>query len=437
MVYRIYFAASLLLILTACTKFEDAEVTSRNTFVHFFSSGTNFIGSVAEPDTEGGFILAGEVSYDNGITDAVVIKTDVSGRKIWEKVISNSKINSIKPTENGYILLGDSIELNSQSAEVSELVNTYARLLLLDKQGNILRERVQTGEVKRIVNDKTILLKVDYHGNGITLDANGNIIILGSYRIPGEKETSFVSAFNPGNLNALWFRSYSLLDRDYINCNALHITASSKLVWASKTFTQVQNLSREYLSISFVEPNSTFENNSIYGERDDRNHSVEDIQPSSIGYGAIGTYSEPNGLNSNIYFVRIDRNGNIIPGSARYIDGQEIILNNKIYTESEKTTSNSKDEGLALIGTNDGYLLAGSMNSTPTVGNGGKDIILIKLDAFGNLLWRKIIGGSGDETVNSIRVTSDKGLLIFGTNTINDLSSIMLLKTDEQGDLKN
>ncbi len=437
--YRIYFAVAFLLLLTDCTKFEDAEMTERNTFVHFYSSGANFIGSVAELDTDGGFILTGEIRYDNGVkegvTDALVIKTDARGRKVWEKVIPNGLMNAIKPTENGYILLGDSIELNTQSPEVSELVNSYAKLLIMDKQGNILRQRVQTGSVKRIVNDKTISLKVDYHGNALTLDANGNVIILGTYRIPGENESTFVSAFNPSNMvNPLWYRSYSLLGRDYVNCNALHMTPGSKLIWASKTFTQEQNLSREYLSISFVEQNSTFENNSIYGERDDRNHSVEDLQQSSIGYGAIGTYSEPNGSNSNIYFVRIDPNGNIIPGSVRYIDGEDLIRNNKILEITEKTTSKSNDEGLAILGTNDGYVLAGSITSTPLVGKGGKDIILIKLDPFGNLLWRKLIGGSGDETVSSIRETSDKGLLLFGTNTINGVSSIMLLKTDEQGD---
>ena len=436
--YRIYFAAAFLLLLAACTKFEDAEMTERNTFVHFYSSGTNFIGSVAEPDTDGGFILTGEIRNDNGVTDALVIKTDARGHKVWEKVIPNGLINAIKVVDNGYILLGDSIELNPSSPEVSELVNSYAKLLIMDTQGSILGQHIKTGSVKRTVNDKAIILKVDFHGNALTVDHDGNIIILGTFRIPGENEYSFVSAFNPSDLSdSLWYRSYGLLGRDYVNCNALHMTPSSKLVWASKTFTQEQNLSREYLSISFVEPKSTFENNSVYGERDDRNHSVEDIQKSSVGYAAIGTYSEPNGSNSNIYFVRIDPNGNIVPESARYIDGEDLILNHKLLESESKTSSGSNDEGLAIVGTSDGYVLAGSVTSTPTVGNGGKDIVLIKVDAFGNLVWSKLIGGTGDETVCSIRETPDKGLLLCGTNTINGLSSIMLVKTDRNGNLDN
>jgi hypothetical protein len=89
------------------------------------------------------------------------------------------------------------------------------------------------------------------------------------------------------------------------------------------------------------------------------------------------------------------------------------------------------------VATKDGYVLACTMESTPTVGNGGKDILLIKLDAFGNLQWKKLIGGAGDETVTSIRETPDGGFLLCGTNTINGLSTIMLVKTDSKGDLNN
>ena len=105
--------------------------------------------------------------------------------------------------------------------------------------------------------------------------------------------------------------------------------------------------------------------------------------------------------------------------------------------KSEQTNSISQDEGLALTATSDGFVLAGALTSTPTVGNGGKDILLVKLDAMGNLLWKRTMGGTGDETITSIRETSDKGLLMFGTNTINGLSSMMLIKTDENGEIKD
>ena len=120
-----YFGIALIVVLASCTGFEEAELTERKTFIHFYSSGTDYVGTVAELDRDGGFILSGEVKKENGVTDAVLIKTDARGRKLWETVIPSGVINAILPTENGYILAGDSIQLNPTSADVHELVNTF------------------------------------------------------------------------------------------------------------------------------------------------------------------------------------------------------------------------------------------------------------------------------------------------------------------------
>ena len=435
---KIHFVTVLLTLLLSCTRFEEAEMTERQTFVHFYSSAADYVGSVAELDTDGGYILSGEVSKDDGSTDALIIKTDSRGRKVWEKVIPKSVIKAIKPWENGYIIAGDSIQANPQSTEVHELINSYARLMLLDQEGNTIANRITTATVTRRQNNEDVVLNVDFHGQAVTLDASGNIIMLGSYRVPGQNESSFVSACNPANIrNYTWYISYESLEHDYINCNSIHVTPSSTIAWASKMHTPQQGVSRDFVSIPHVSPNSAPINHTLFGATDSRNHSVEDMQKSPVGYCAVGTYSETNGLNANIYFIRIDANLNIVEGSERYIDGEELLLNNRMLDKSEQTNSISQDEGLALTATSDGFVLAGAITSTPTVGNGGKDILLVKLDAMGNLLWKRTMGGTGDETITSIRETSDKGLLMFGTNTINGLSSMMLIKTDENGEIKD
>jgi hypothetical protein len=75
------------------------------------------------------------------------------------------------------------------------------------------------------------------------------------------------------------------------------------------------------------------------------------------------------------------------------------------------------------------------MLTTPGRGKGGKDIFLIKIDAFGNVVWNKILGGTGNETVSSIRETADGGLLLCGSNEVSGLSSIFIIKTDKNGEL--
>ena len=435
-----YFFGIFLLVVASCTKFEDAGVTERKTFVHFYGSATNYFASVAELDTDGGFILSGEVRYDNGVTDALVIKTDSRGHKIWERVIPKGVVNAVRPTGSGYILAGDSIQQNPTSADVNELENTYAKLMLMDAQGNILARHISTDSIIVTQSSENVTLTVDYHADALALDHNGNVIMLGSFRTPGEKQAAFVSAFNPSNLgDSLWYRSYVSLDDDLINSRALHVTPSSTLVWAGNTYRQEQNLTREYLSIYKVAPNSNAapEIYGVFGQDDDRNHSVKDIQKAAVGFGAIGTYSETNGLNANIYFIRIEPNLEVRPENVRYIDGEELLLNNTLLGSDSRTTSTSFDEGLAIAATADGFVLAGALTTTPTVGNGGKDILLVKLDPFGNLLWKKLLGGTGDEVVVSVRETADKGLLLFGTNTINGLSTLMLIKTDERGEIKD
>jgi len=437
MKFRYYIATVIFLAFSACTKFEDAETTSRSTFVHFFSSENNYEGVVAELDSDGGFIVSGKITKENGETDALIIKTDARGHRIWETIIPKGIINGIKPSADGYVLVGDSIQLNSGSsqASLSELENSYGKLLFMDRSGTVVAQHTSTGSV-RIGNDT---LTVDYHGNAFAFDSTtGHIIMLGSYRIPGQHEKTFVSAFDPASIaDSVWLQRYESLDHDLFNCDAVYVTRSSDLVWASRLFTQQENVSRQFVGVSRVRPNSTFKTYTQYGESDSRNHSVEDLQRSSVGYCAIGTYSDNNGANGNIYFIRFDSNLGLMPGSARYFDGEELMLNDAALADESITVSGSIDEGLAVTATNDGFVLAGTLTSTPTVGNGGTDILLIKLDPFGNLLWKKLIGGSGDETVTSIRVTSDNGLLLCGTNTMNGLSTIMILRTDMNGDVNN
>lgn len=437
---KIYFTTAFLLVLAACTRFEDAEVTKRRTFVHFYSSATSYVASVAEVDTDGGFILSGEVRYDNGLTDALIIKTDARGRKIWEKVIQKGLVNAIKPAGNGYILAGDSIQLNPGSGQVHELVNSYAKLILMDLQGNIVQQHISTDAIARTIDGKSVTLTIDYHGEALAIDPGGDVIMLGSFQVPDENKSSFLSAFDPSDVSdSLWSRSYRSLEHDLINCHSLQVTPFSKLVWAANTYTQNQDVVREYLSIYEIAQNSNAapEKYGVFGEDDERNHSVKDIQRSSVGYCAIGTYSETNGLNGNMYFIRMNASMGILKESVRYIDGEALMLNNEILDSESRTTSASYDEGLAIIATSDGYVLAGAMTSTPTVGNGGKDILLVKLDPMGNLLWKKLLGGTGDEVIASIRETPDKGLLLFGTNTINGLSTLMLIKTDALGEIKD
>jgi len=91
------------------------------------------------------------------------------------------------------------------------------------------------------------------------------------------------------------------------------------------------------------------------------------------------------------------------------------------------------DNGWAVRQTkDDGYIISGFTNS---FGKGDMDIYLIKTDAKGELVWSKTFGGDGDEYGWDIRTTNDNGYIIasqtnsFGKGEID----AYLLKVDENG----
>jgi hypothetical protein len=107
---------------------------------------------------------------------------------------------------------------------------------------------------------------------------------------------------------------------------------------------------------------------------------------------------------------------------------------------TEQNVSVIQDSGEALAQTSDGgFILAGAATN-PVYG--GNDIWLVKIDAAGNFQWTKTLGGRSSEKVSSIKVANDGGFIICGTLTdgsseIGGLSSIFLIRTDSNGELKD
>lgn len=70
------------------------------------------------------------------------------------------------------------------------------------------------------------------------------------------------------------------------------------------------------------------------------------------------------------------------------------------------------DEAVSIIPLSDGgYLAAGNTRSS---GAGGFDILIMKLDHYGNIEWQKTLGGSLDDKIRVIKKTTDSGYIIIG-----------------------
>lgn len=92
----------------------------------------------------------------------------------------------------------------------------------------------------------------------------------------------------------------------------------------------------------------------------------------------------------------------------------------------QKTIGGSNgDFSNAFEATSDGGFILGGYSDSNISGektedsNGGTDIWIVKIDASGNIMWQKTIGGSGSDSVFSIKQTADGGYILGGTSDSN------------------
>ncbi len=147
------------------------------------------------------------------------------------------------------------------------------------------------------------------------------------------------------------------------------------------------------------------------GTNDDFGYS---ICPADNGqYLIVGsTNSSGNGL-SDIYVLCINENGDSV-WARTYGDS----LNETGYSIT-KTQDNN-------------YMIAGMTNS---YGAGGNDILAIKINPAGELIWEKTYGEIYDDIAYSVSATSDGGSIMTGTtySSGNHSGDIYLLKIDSLG----
>lgn len=424
-----YFLISLVAVCWSCNNIEDVDPSERKTFIRFFEAARNLSGISAEPTSDGYIILASE-QVSSGV-NGIVIRTDKNGNETGTRIYLPGFLpRAMKSGPQGYYVTGDRIQFNPSADNLFDLTVTSAMLYRLSSSGDTASIRAY---------DTAKVAKTDFHGSSVTINKNNEIILLGTFKEAKTQayERPFISAIDPTTLDTLWNKRYDVLERDYVNAKSVHTSDDGNIIWASALLREAGDLSRTFLAVPFVKEGSIFVNNDLFGETTDQELRVNDIQPAEVpqfGYGVVGSFALPTGKQSNVFFIRVDKYGNFIDGSERFFDGELSAAN----TPVQAGQSQSEDTGDAISSTRDGgYIIAGSLTTTVNRGNGGKDIFLIKVDANGNILWNKIIGGDGDETVNSIRETDDGSLLLCGTNNVSGLSSIFIMKTDAKGELKD
>ncbi|MBI4555679.1 MAG: VCBS repeat-containing protein [Planctomycetes bacterium] len=138
-------------------------------------------------------------------------------------------------------------------------------------------------------------------------------------------------------------------------------------------------------------------------------------QTSDGGYILAGYTGSLGAGGDDILVLRLDSNGNIV---------------------WQKTFGGSSHEyGQSIWQTSDGgYILAGY---TYTFAVGATDVLVLRLDSSGNIVWQRTLGGSNYDWGYSIQQTSDGGYILTGyTNSFGaGLEDILVLRLDSSGNI--
>lgn len=448
---------SLLFILAAsslvitCKNLESADPAPRSTFIKFYE-GPYSITAIGVEKIPGGFAILGNMNRitEKGIQiQTVLIETDEQGvRKgdfhYYDRVTSRAFKPIIKSGAlDQYIIVGDSISVNP-TAQQSANVEIYSISVLLVPK-SFEKEKEKRKYIRDLSTDST-KIRNDYFAGSIGLTGNSTgtgAVILGTFKegITNQQnapEEQLLWGLDT-DFNNDWETRYPLLTNTYSNAKSVHYR-NGNIIWASAIADVQGDFISSYLAIPFVKEQSVPINFSQFKETTSQRFLPKDIQPASspeFGYGVVGTYSEAiDGSKSNLFFLRVTADGTIIKGSERYFDAIGTIDDSTpdiIGNESEII-----DTGDAITSTSDGgFLLAGTLTTNPAKGNGGKDLLLIKVNSVGDLVWIKTMGGIGDEQPVAVTEAANGDILVCGTNNLLNYSSIFLMRIDKNGELKN
>jgi hypothetical protein len=431
-------------VLCGCTNIMDAPAAKRNSFVFFYPAKQNTLGTSAAPDADGGVVMTGfRTESLNDITKPtmVLIKTDAKGKPLFEKefpVLADTSYlygKAVKPIADGYLVAADNIKVTTD-ANSNQVTTTKIHVYKMDAQGN---------EVFKFVYKPAPNNGFSYIANSLNVDEQGNVIVLGTRGSINRLSVLLLFTPTANGYTLVWDQEFDLQTRNYTNGRAVQITANKNVIWAS-SITEVAR-AKSYAAFPVVVPGSTFANSRLIGENDDLNNIVvSDLQKNNFGFAAVGTnYTLVTGTvtsNNNFFFARLASDGNIL--DTRYYDDGNAINGTDPANLSKPEFNTLEDGGLAVAPAQDGgFLLVGYLDSRPAVGgltargNGGKDVSLIKVDAFGNVQWYKTYGGIGDEVANTAFQAADGGFIITGTSTVQGFASMFVMKVTSTGELNN
>jgi hypothetical protein len=375
-IFKTYFFLFILL-------FANIQISAQIIFETSYPSGAGY--SVKET-FDGGFIIAG-TTY----SQLLLLKTDHNGNLQWQKTFGVT--TGIHPEHKGY----DVIQLNDSGYLIAGVgkpfnSNTFAYYIRTDMAGNLIWEQKVYSDISPSLDQ--------FYGLRIFEDQNGNFISGGGYDAAS------------GN------------NSDYI---LIKLSASGNVI----------NIT--HIDIAFEEELSDFiyTDSALYfaGTVWDNSNTFFNILKTDTSGNILLNYNY--GLNQNSIvgatsFLLDSAENIIVTGIANYLSGANYFINKYSIAGDTLSAHNfpvnpqwqviySQD----ILQVKDRYFVTGSVTgNTPAEG------MIACSDTNGTQLFRQLFGGSMEDNLFAMSLTSDSNLIAVGYTETSSGSDIYLVCID-------
>lgn len=404
---------SVMVMLGSCRK-EKIQPEQANSFIKYYGKGgTQKAGNVAlTPD--GGYVLVGTTdSYGDG-KQIIVIKTDKFGNEEWNKVLGGAGDDEgeyvIVTTTGDYVIVGSKTDVTNNKTDASIIKLNNGGNVLFDslygdknynEKFNKIQETTDGGFVAVGQTDKVNPTKPE----GTSSDDKLDMLLLKT-NANGYKDWDVVIGIKYSDIGT----AVQQYDNDEFVTTATSTSASNFDIQITRGRIQIVSNKADYGVVANQNKSSINQNVLT---------AVDLIYDTGNAFYIIGS----TGNNDQIYLLKLDNNG--------------VMVSNGFATFGTV----GKDIAAAFQRTPDGgFIVTGSTTATDA-NDGSTDVLLIKTDASGNLIWTKQFGGSGNDIGTGVYCTTDGGYIIsasiaFGGNATGANTVMSLIHVNANGELK-
>jgi hypothetical protein len=384
----------LMLFIIIVTSQICAQVT---TFEKTYGGVYAEAGFSVQQTSDGGYILTGRtVSFGGNLQNNIyLIKTDSVGDTIWTKYYvgpSGDIAREVEQTyDGGYIIVGETSSFGAGSHDIY--------LIKTDAQGDTAWTRTygSTGWDE---------------GYSVTQTSDSGYVLTGFFSDDSTSDVADVIVMKINSVadTVLWTQTFGALHFTHGDAGfSVQQTSDGGYVVAGLYASNDMN--DQALLVKMDPSGDTTWLKTFGGVSSEKAWSVQ--QTSDGGFIVVGTTLSFGAGDFDVYVIRTDVNGN---------------------TAWTKTYGGADlDEGRSVWQTTDGGFIITGL--TYSFGAGSRDVYLIKINSFGDVLWEKTYGGVSAEIGYSVQQTEDGGYIVVGETSSFGAGNldVYLIKTDSLG----